>query len=103
MLNTAAETAIDLANGKAYHPLVKIIKDITAGAVLVALTGLGSVTFILYFDHLPEPIISYLEVIKHYAKYAMPPVIIAICAMVVTFSVKKGEDVFKSPAHHLED
>jgi len=40
MLNTVAETLVDLIN-PGYHPLAKTIKDVTAGAVL--LTALISV------------------------------------------------------------
>jgi len=35
MLNTVAETLVDLIN-PGYHPLAKVIKDVTAGAVLLA-------------------------------------------------------------------
>lgn len=40
MLNTVAETLVDLVS-PGYHPLAKIIKDVTAGAVL--LTAIVSV------------------------------------------------------------
>lgn len=35
MLNTVAETLVDLLS-PGYHPLAKIVKDVTAGAVLLA-------------------------------------------------------------------
>lgn len=35
MLNTAAETLVDLVSPD-YHPLAKVVKDVTAGAVLLA-------------------------------------------------------------------
>jgi diacylglycerol kinase len=35
MLNTAAETLVDLVS-PGYHPLAKAVKDVTAGAVLLA-------------------------------------------------------------------
>ena len=35
MLNTVAETLVDLVS-PGYHPLAKVIKDLTAGAVLLA-------------------------------------------------------------------
>ena len=38
LLNTAVEAAVDLAS-PARHPLAKIAKDVTAGAVLVAAAG----------------------------------------------------------------
>ena len=36
LLNTAIESAVDLAIGKRFHPLAQIAKDCSAGAVLVA-------------------------------------------------------------------
>jgi undecaprenol kinase/diacylglycerol kinase (ATP) len=38
MLNTVAETLVDLVC-PGYHPLAKVIKDVTAGAVLLAAGG----------------------------------------------------------------
>jgi undecaprenol kinase/diacylglycerol kinase (ATP) len=35
MLNTVAETLVDLAS-PGFHPLAKVVKDVTAGAVLLA-------------------------------------------------------------------
>ena len=35
MLNTVAETLVDLSSPD-YHPLAKVVKDVTAGAVLLA-------------------------------------------------------------------
>jgi diacylglycerol kinase (ATP) len=36
LLNTALESAVDLAVGQSYHELAKIAKDCAAGAVLIA-------------------------------------------------------------------
>ena len=36
LLNTAIESVVDLAIGKRFHPLARIAKDCSAGAVLVA-------------------------------------------------------------------
>ena len=36
LLNTAIEAVVDLAIGRRYHPLARIAKDCSAGAVLVA-------------------------------------------------------------------
>ncbi|MBU0703317.1 MAG: diacylglycerol kinase family protein, partial [Chloroflexi bacterium] len=35
MLNTVAETLVDLIS-PSHHPLAKVVKDVTAGAVLLA-------------------------------------------------------------------
>jgi undecaprenol kinase/diacylglycerol kinase (ATP) len=38
MLNTVAETLVDLVS-PGYHPLAKVVKDVTAGAVLLGAGG----------------------------------------------------------------
>jgi diacylglycerol kinase len=47
MLNTAVEAAVDLASPDR-HPLAKIAKDVTAGAVLVAAIGAVLVALALF-------------------------------------------------------
>lgn len=50
MINTAIENVIDLVSPE-YHPLAKIVKDITAGAVLfasIAAVIVGCLLFIPY-------------------------------------------------------
>jgi len=41
IINTALELSLDFVNGKSFHPLVKVIKDVTAAVVL--LTSLNAV------------------------------------------------------------
>jgi diacylglycerol kinase len=47
MLNTAVEAAVDLASPER-HPLAKVAKDVTAGAVLVAAIGSVLVALALF-------------------------------------------------------
>jgi diacylglycerol kinase (ATP) len=54
MLNTAIEAAID-AVVTTYHPLVKIAKDVAAGAVLVATANALAVAYFVFYDKLTEP------------------------------------------------
>jgi len=49
MFNTAVEVICDLQTGS-YHPLVKIIKDISSGAVLIAALVSVAVAFFLFGD-----------------------------------------------------
>jgi diacylglycerol kinase len=51
LLNTAVEAAVDLASPD-HHPLAKIAKDVTAGAVLVAAIGAVLVAVALFVPRL---------------------------------------------------
>lgn len=51
MLNTALECSIDLVTSD-YHPLAKLSKDISAGAVLVASLGASVVGAIIFLPRL---------------------------------------------------
>ncbi len=51
MLNTALECAVDLVTSD-YHPLAKLSKDISAGAVLVASLGAAVVGAIIFLPRL---------------------------------------------------
>lgn len=51
MLNTAVETAVDLA-ADAFHPLARAAKDLAAGAVLVASGAAVIVAALLFGPHL---------------------------------------------------
>jgi len=51
MFNTAIEAAIDAVITD-YHPLVKIAKDVAAGAVLVAAVNAVAVAYLVFYDEL---------------------------------------------------
>ena len=53
MMNTAIEAAID-AVVVTYHPLVKIAKDVAAGAVLVATVNALAVAYFVFYDRLTQ-------------------------------------------------
>lgn len=53
MFNTALEAAVD-AVVTDYHPLVKIAKDVAAGAVLVATVNALAVAYFLFYDNLTD-------------------------------------------------
>ena len=51
IVNTAIELSLDVINGKKYHPLVKIIKDVIAASVLLSSINavvVGSIIFVRY-------------------------------------------------------
>ncbi len=63
MMNTAVEYTIDLAS-KTVNPVARIVKDVSAGAVLLsAVTGL-IVVYIIFFRHLNIPFESMVIKIK---------------------------------------
>ncbi len=51
MFNTALEKVIDLVT-QDYHPLARIVKDVAAGAVLIAAINSIVVGYLLFFDRL---------------------------------------------------
>jgi diacylglycerol kinase (ATP) len=53
MFNTALEAAIDAVITE-YHPLVKIAKDVAAGAVLVAAVNAVAVAYLVFYDELAD-------------------------------------------------
>ena len=54
MINTAIEAAID-ALVTHYHPLVKVAKDVSAGAVLVATVNALAVAYLVFYNHITQP------------------------------------------------
>ncbi len=54
MVNTAVEAAID-ALVTHYHPLVKVAKDVAAGAVLVATANALAVAYLVFYGQITDP------------------------------------------------
>ena len=52
IINTALELSLDFINGKKYHPSVKVVKDIVAGAVLFAAFNAVVVGIIIFYPYL---------------------------------------------------
>jgi diacylglycerol kinase (ATP) len=63
MFNTAMEFVVDLAT-KEYHPLAKLAKDISAGAVLVSSVGALLVGYLVLADDLGPLSLATLESIR---------------------------------------
>ena len=63
MLNTALEFAVDLAT-KEYHPLAKLAKDVSAGAVLVSSVGAVLVGYLILADDLGPLSLETLDTIR---------------------------------------
>jgi len=54
MFNTAIEAAID-AVVTDYHPLIKIAKDVAAGAVLIAAVNAAATAYLVFYPHISDP------------------------------------------------
>ena len=54
IFNTAIELIIDMVNGK-YHPMIKIVKDISAAVVLIACLNAFAIGYVLFFRRIFKP------------------------------------------------
>src|SRR3712207_5042571 len=63
LFNTAMEFVVDLAT-REYHPLAKLAKDVSAGAVLVSSVGALLIGFLFLADGLGLLSLATLETIK---------------------------------------
>ncbi len=52
IVNTALELTLDYTHGTSYQPLVKVIKDVVAGGVLLASVNALIVGTVLFFKHI---------------------------------------------------
>jgi len=88
MVNTAIELMVDLIKN-VYHPVVRIIKDITAGAVFLAAMNALIVSYIVFLRRFPYFIEDGITKIIH-----SPWHITFIAFLFVTFSVLAGKVFF---------
>jgi diacylglycerol kinase (ATP) len=54
MFNTAIEAAVDAVITD-YHPLVKVAKDVAAGAVLIASVNAVATAYLVFYSHISDP------------------------------------------------
>lgn len=85
MVNTAVEAAID-AVVTTYHPLVKIAKDVAAGAVLVATVNALAVAYFLFYDQLSSPTRDLLEGVRRSPSHIV--VVTMILTVIAAIAVK---------------
>ena len=91
MFNTALEFAVDLAT-KEYHPLAKLAKDVSAGAVLVASVGAVLVGYLILADNLGPLSFETLDTIRR-----KPAHLTLVALGVVVLLVLFGKAVTHSP------
>jgi diacylglycerol kinase (ATP) len=65
MFNTAMEFVVDMVTSE-YHPLAKLAKDVSAGAVLVSSVGAILVGYLILADNLGPPSLETLESIRRW-------------------------------------
>lgn len=71
MLNTALECVVDLATSD-YHPLAKLSKDISAGAVLVASLGAAVVGALIFLPKILLLIVKTMDELALYVPVVNP-------------------------------
>lgn len=85
MLNTALEAAID-AVITSYHPLIKIAKDVAAGAVLIATVNALGVAYFLFYTHLTEPTDDLLDGVRRSPTHLV--VVVMILTVIASVAIK---------------
>lgn len=91
MFNTALEFAVDLAT-KEYHPLAKLAKDVSAGAVLVASVGAVLMGYLILADNFGPLSLETLDTIRR-----KPAHLTLVALGVVVLLVLFGKAVTHSP------
>jgi diacylglycerol kinase (ATP) len=91
MLNTALEFAVDLAT-KEYHPLAKLAKDVSAGAVLVSSVGAVLVGYLILADNLGPLSLETLDSIRR-----QPAHLTLVTLGVIVLVVLLGKALTRSP------
>jgi diacylglycerol kinase (ATP) len=91
MINTALEFAVDLVT-KEYHPLAKLSKDVSAGAVLVSSVGAVLVGYLILADNLGPLSLETLDTIRR-----KPAHLTLVALGVVVLLVLLGKALTHSP------
>jgi diacylglycerol kinase (ATP) len=91
LFNTAMEFVVDLAT-KEYHPLAKLAKDVSAGAVLVSSVGAVLVGYLILADDLRPLSLATLQSIRR-----SPAHLTLVALGVVVLVVLLGKALTRSP------
>jgi len=91
MFNTAMEFAVDLVT-REYHPLAKLAKDVSAGAVLVTSVGAVLVGYLILADNLGPLSLQTLETVRSW-----PGHLTLVALGIVTLVVLLGKALTHSP------
>lgn len=85
MFNTALEAAID-AVITSYHPLVKIAKDVAAGAVLIAALAAVATAYLILYGRLSEPGRDLLKGVRQAPAHVV--VIVVVVTVIAVVALK---------------
>jgi diacylglycerol kinase (ATP) len=91
MLNTAIEFAVDLAT-REYHPLAKLAKDVSAGAVLVTSVAALAVGYLILSDNLGPFTLATLESVRRW-----PGHVTLVALVLVAIAVLLGKALTRAP------
>jgi len=89
MFNTALEAAID-AVITSYHPLVKIAKDVAAGAVLIAALAAVATAYLILYGRLSEPGRDLLKGVRQAPAHVVVIVVVVTVIAVVALKAFSG-------------
>lgn len=88
LINTAVEASVDMITDH-YHPMAKIIKDISAGAVLVSSLVAAICGYLIFFPHLSEPWLEGIRLVKR-----TPASVIMVILILVVLAVVGAKTYF---------
>jgi diacylglycerol kinase (ATP) len=95
MFNTALEFTVDLVTNE-YHPLAKLAKDVSAGAVLVSSVSALAVGYLLLSDNLGPFSLETLERVRNW-----PGHVTLVVLVLVTVAVLLGKALTRAPNSFL--
>ena len=90
MINTAIECALD-ATTNYYHPLVKIAKNVSAGAVFVTAFNAVIVGYIVFWDKLSPLTFTVVKKVKNSNQYMIFLILIVVCIATLVVKAIFGE------------
>ena len=84
VINTAVEVTIDLISEE-FHPLARIAKDVSAGAVLLTVIGSLAIGYVVLSRHIFPPAAETLKEVRHSkADLTLVSLLLVIIAVVIT-------------------
>jgi diacylglycerol kinase (ATP) len=95
MFNTALEFTVDLVTSE-YHPLAKLAKDVSAGAVLVTSVAALAVGYLLLSDNLGPFSLETLERVRNW-----PGHLTLVALVLVAIAVLLGKAFTRAPNNFL--
>ncbi len=90
LINTAVEGSVDLIADH-YHPLAKVIKDLVAGAVLVASVVAVICGYLVFYNRLSEPFMHGVVLARRAPAYIVMVALVVIIILVMTGKARFGK------------